>query len=330
MGQRVRRKPGGVQEWVHILALVQLAGNGVSVVIDPLRCPVDPLSALMAGPVRKVFLGGGQDAALLRKSGVEPINVVDVGEVALSLFGRKEDGMAALASRIFGMSLDKTVRRADWMTRPLNPALLAYAHQDAELTLDIYRWMAERHTPELRAHERRHLDPGLSEDAPEWLRQVTSRGPMDPPEVLKHHGLDRERDAEYLMSVFRNELSVSSSPRLVNRLLRAAGDLELRPLLEDALTYRTSHSSLVRSAVARAIGRLAETDQGLALLDGMVNDASAEVKNSVAAAVKDLKSPKEPAADAEPDGEADTATLGDDAMAALARLRDELSNGEVG
>ena len=55
--------------------------------------------------------------------------------------------MAALSRRIFGLSLDKSVRRTDWMHRPLNPALLAYAYRDAELTLLIYRWFQE-HYPE--------------------------------------------------------------------------------------------------------------------------------------------------------------------------------------
>ncbi|MGI8967920.1 MAG: hypothetical protein ACR2GA_02300, partial [Chloroflexota bacterium] len=35
MGQRVERHPGGLQEWTHILALVQLAAGNLSVIVDP-------------------------------------------------------------------------------------------------------------------------------------------------------------------------------------------------------------------------------------------------------------------------------------------------------
>lgn len=59
MGQRMIRRPGGVQEWKHILALIQLASDEVSVVVDPLRCSdLSPLTPLLGGKTTKVFLGG--------------------------------------------------------------------------------------------------------------------------------------------------------------------------------------------------------------------------------------------------------------------------------
>src|SRR5947209_16838964 len=113
MGQRMIRRPGGVQDWKHILALIQVASDEVSVVVDPLRCSdLSPLAPLLEGEATKVFLGGGQDVALLDAAGIPPVNVADVGEVAYAVFGRREDGMAALSKRILDLSLDKTVRRA--------------------------------------------------------------------------------------------------------------------------------------------------------------------------------------------------------------------------
>src|SRR5436305_1650803 len=98
MGQRMIRHPGGVQEWKHILALVQIASSDVSIVVDPLRCSdLSPLAPLLAGTATKVFLGGGQDVALLEAAGIPACNVADVGEVAYAVFGRREDGMAALS-----------------------------------------------------------------------------------------------------------------------------------------------------------------------------------------------------------------------------------------
>ena len=162
MGQRAERKAGGYQEWVHILALIQIASPELSVAIDPLRISkLQLLAPLMGGPVRKVFLGGGQDASLLERSGIPARSIVDVGEVALAIFGRREDGMAALAHRVFGISLDKTVRRADWLVRPINPVLLAYAHRDAELTLLLFRWFEREYPEVVKYHERYELDPQL-------------------------------------------------------------------------------------------------------------------------------------------------------------------------
>ena len=86
MGQHVERRPGGVQEWTHILALIQIASESLSVVIDPLRCrDLSPLRPLLAGKTRKVFLGGGQDSALLESAGIPAHNIVDVGEIALAV-----------------------------------------------------------------------------------------------------------------------------------------------------------------------------------------------------------------------------------------------------
>ena len=198
MGQRMRRKPGGQQEWRHILALIQLAAGDLSLVVDPLRCSVAPLAKVFAGPARKVLLGGGQDVTMLANAGSPLEHIVDIGEIARSVLGPREDGMAALANRIFGINIDKTVRRTDWMVRPLNPALLAYAHQDAELTLEIYAWLADRYPIEVGYHERRHFDTPLSPDTPEWLRDAVARGQLDIRAIVRERGIDPEAEREHL------------------------------------------------------------------------------------------------------------------------------------
>lgn len=321
MGQRVQRRPGGVQEWVHILALIQIAGGDLSVVVDPLRCSVDALAPLLAGSTRKVFLGGGQDAALLEKAGIPTRNVVDVGEIALALFGHREDGMAALAQRIFGLSLDKTVRRADWMVRPLDPVLVAYAHRDAELTLMIYQWFAEHYPAALAMHERRYFDPGLSGAAPEWLRDMVSRPTSDALAVAMEHGLTPEADGEQMAAAVRVELRGAGAPRLINRLLRLGADLQLKPLLPDVLPYTESLSSMLRGSAARAVGHLSEPEEGIPLLEQLAQDPLDDVKKAAQAALRDLRAPK---VTAEPDEEEAQPQLDDNAMAALLRLKASL------
>jgi len=326
MAQRLERKPGGYQQWLHVLALIQLASDTLSVVVDPVRCTdLSPLRRFMAGTTRKVFLGGGQDAALLERSGIPARNVVDVGELALAIFGRREDCMAALARRIFGLSLDKTVRRADWLARPLNPTLLAYAHRDAELTLLIYRWF-QRSYPEVTSlHERLELDPILPITAPAWLREALSRPTIDPLIVLAVHGLDAVNDADQLAADVRDALRKSTAPRQINRLMRIAGELGLKSLVGDIAPFVDSASSLIRAATARAIGQLADLETGVPILEGLKQDPIEDVRKAAEAGLRELRAPK--VAAAEPQSEEEEASsLGETALSALERLRRQLQD----
>jgi hypothetical protein len=324
MAQRVERKPGGLQQWRHVLALIQLAGGDLSVVVDPLK--VQDLSALrpiMAGPARKVFLGGGQDASLLEGAGIPARNIADVGEIALALFGRREDGMAALAQRIFGISLDKTVRRADWLARPINPVLLSYAHRDAELTLAMYEWFVERYPDVVRYHERAELEPRPPAGTARWLAEILNRGGQDPLVTLMQMGLDPSSDGEKLAADVRAALGKATAPRQINKLLRLSGDLGLRAVLPVVSEYVSSPSSMLRSTAARVIGQLADQEEGEALVKPLLEDPIDEVKRSAEAAIRELKSPTvEPELE---EAEEETA-LGGSALEALQRLRAEMES----
>ena len=320
MAQRVERKPGGIQEWKQVLALIQIASHEYSVVIDPVRCrDLTPLKPLLAGKTRKVFLGGGQDAALLEKAGIPARNIVDVGEVALAIFGRRQDGMAALAERIFGISLDKSVRRADWLARPLNPVLLAYAHRDAELTLLIYDWFRLNY-PEVSAlHEREILDPVLPAVTPAWLKDAFDRAAADAVAVVMEHDLDPARDSGPLAEDVRAALKESCAPRQMSRLLRIAGELGLRDVLPDVLPLVDSPSSVIRGAAARAIGQLADRQTGGPILKQLKADPIDDVKKAAEAGQRDLKAQGKAVPVAEADEEPQS-SLGDNALSALRQL----------
>lgn len=323
MVQRVERRPGGYQEWIQVLALIQIASEEVSAVIDPVRCrDLSALRPFMRGPTRKVFLGGGQDDSLLRQAGIPARNIVDVGEIALALFGRRQDGMAALAGRIFGISLDKTVRRTDWLARPLNPVLLAYAHRDAELTLLIYRWLQDHYPDVVLLHERPELDPQLPSSAPDWLREVAYRSSSDPLAIVMDEGLDLEKDAERMAEDIRSALRESRAPRQTNRLLRVAGDLGLRALLPDVVPYAESQSSMLRAASARAIGQLAELDTGEPILQRLRQDPIEDVKKAADSALRELRAPRVLAQ--EPVSELETSSLDDGTRSALEQLLQQM------
>lgn len=303
MAQRLLRKPGGVQEWQHILGLLQVASDTLSVVVDPVRVTsLEPLRPLLSGKTRKVFLGGGQDVALLEREQLPVRNIIDVGEAAYGLFGRREDGMAALSTRIFGLSLDKTVRRTDWLARPLNRMLINYAFQDAELTILIYRWFQVNHPQLIEMHTRRELEPELPPSTPLWLREAALRTSTNPTEILTEHGLDPSRDAERIADDLRTAMrAMSRAPRRVNRLVRVASELGITQMLPDIAPLADSQSSLLRAAAARALGRLGTSEESTAVLERLAQDPLEDVRKAAEAGMRDLKKPKTPAASADDD-----------------------------
>lgn len=333
MGQRMRREMGGERIWSHVIALVQIASDHLSAVIDPLRCAdLSPLMPLMHGPARKVFLGGGQDAALLGREDLLPRNVVDVGEVALGLFGRKQDGMAALALRIFGLTLDKTVRRTDWLSRPLNGGLITYAHRDAELTLLIYHWFVKHYSAELRAHEREYLEPTAPPGTPPWLQEAMRRSSQDLGFVLTEHGLDTARDQDLITREVGCALDQARSPRQAGRLMRIAGDLHLADLAPAVAQRASEPSSITRAAVARSLGAIGNPEVAGPVLDKLAEDPLEDVRTAVEHARKAMERAKaapedEEAADTGKAEESD-GSLDDETRAALQRLLENLSAGE--
>lgn len=306
MAQRLVRKPGGIQEWRHVLGLLQLASDSLSVVIDPLKVKsLRPLGALMTGPSRKVFLGGGQDVALLEREQLDVRNVIDVGEAAYALFGRREDGMAALSRRIFGINLDKTVRRTDWLARPLNRMLIDYAFQDAELTLLIFRWFQSNYPDLVELHARRELEPALPRSAPAWLQEAVLRTATSPADILAEHGLDLSRDSDQISSAIVAAMrEMTHAPRRINRLVRVASELALTQLLPDIIPLAGSRSSLLRAGAARAVGRLGTPEEATPILERLSADPLDDVRKAAEAGMRDLKRPKQqtvPAEDPEPE-----------------------------
>lgn len=324
MGQLVDRRPGGVQRWYHVPALLQIASSSLSVVVDAVRVKdLSPLQPAMNGTARKIFLGGGQDVALLRAEKLAPHNIIDVGEVALGLFGRRQDGMAALSQRIFGITLDKTLRRTDWLARPLHPGLIRYAHQDAELTLLIYCWLREHYPEAVAAHEREHFEPPLSR-SPEWLQQAIRRSALEPQLILAENQLDVTRDRAELVADVRAALSTATAPRVVNRLLRVAADLTLDEMVSDALGFADSPSGIVRAAAARTLGRLGSREPDvMETLQRLRSDALEDVRKAAESAARELKKPKVEVAEEEAEAEP---VLNDEVLSALQQLRDSLDS----
>jgi ribonuclease D len=115
--------------------------------VDPLAVPdLGRFGALLGDPaVEVVFHDADYDLRLLeRQYGFRARALFDT-RVAAQFLNEPGIGLAALLEKHFGVKLDKKFQRADWSTRPLSDAMLAYAATDTH------------HLPALRDLLRDHL-----------------------------------------------------------------------------------------------------------------------------------------------------------------------------
>ena len=123
------------------LALVQVAAGKTVACIDPLAIkdlsPLDEL--LMKEEVIKIFHAGRQDLEVFfDRLGQVPMPIFDT-QIAASLLGMGEQtGYANLVKKMCSITLDKAHVRADWMRRPLDDGVIAYAADDVRYLPEIY------------------------------------------------------------------------------------------------------------------------------------------------------------------------------------------------
>jgi len=117
--------------------LVQLrrAGAG-TVLVDPV--PLPDLSSLgeAVADVEWVLHAASQDLPCLAEVGMRPTTIFDT-ELAGRLLGYEKVGLGAMVERLLGLSLEKGHSAADWSTRPLPRAWLAYAALDVEVLVEL-------------------------------------------------------------------------------------------------------------------------------------------------------------------------------------------------
>ena len=128
--------------YTHRAYLVQLrrAGAGTAL-IDP--TPFEDLRVL-ADAIRDaewVLHAASQDLPCLAEIGLLPTRLFDT-ELAARITGFERVGLAALTETLLGYALEKHHSAADWSTRPLPQAWLAYAALDVELLLELRELLA--------------------------------------------------------------------------------------------------------------------------------------------------------------------------------------------
>ena len=163
------------------LCLVQLAGAGEAVAVDPLAPGIDlaPLVALMDDPtILKVMHAARQDLEIFfRLAGRLPEPFYDTQIAAMVCGFGEEVAYETLVNEIARARLDKASRFTDWARRPLSPAQLAYAIGDVTHLRTIYEQLSRRIAAAGReswvAEELRYLlDPMLYQPDPAdaWRR----------------------------------------------------------------------------------------------------------------------------------------------------------------
>ena len=124
-----------------LLALLQIADDQHSILIDPLRInDWTPLQRLFAGDTLFVMHSCSEDLEVFRKHiGTQPKKLVDT-QIACAFLGKGDAlGYANMVLALRGIEIDKSETRSDWMQRPLTESQKAYAREDVRWLLGIYR-----------------------------------------------------------------------------------------------------------------------------------------------------------------------------------------------
>ena len=138
------------------LALIQVAWDGQTALVDPLAVDVAPLRHLLAGPGLCIMHAASQDIEILERAcGTIPSTLVDT-QVAAGFVGLGSPGLGVLLERQLGVRLRKADRLTDWLRRPLPDDAAHYAATDVIHLVDL--WASLRSELEARGRVRWLLD----------------------------------------------------------------------------------------------------------------------------------------------------------------------------
>lgn len=134
------------------LSLIQIISRSDKVIIDVLSgIDICKLKNLLINPdIVKVFHAPLQDFEIfLHYFKVLPQNIFDTQIAAVFAYvTQRLVGYDVLAKLLLDVYIDKTLQKANWLTRPLKPSLLEYAIKDTEYLIPMYDILSERLTQE--------------------------------------------------------------------------------------------------------------------------------------------------------------------------------------
>ncbi|MDG1436890.1 MAG: ribonuclease D [Rickettsiaceae bacterium] len=131
------------------LSIIQIASGSDQIIIDVLSgIDISGLKTIIANEnIVKVFHAPGQDFDIfLHLFGELPKNVFDT-QTAAGVVGLDDImGYGRLCKELLHINLDKTMQKANWLTRPLRKELLDYAIKDVEYLVPLYRELSKTMT----------------------------------------------------------------------------------------------------------------------------------------------------------------------------------------
>jgi ribonuclease D len=129
------------------LCLIQMAGSGLEVAVDPLAgLDLSRFYALMANAaVVKVFHAARQDVEIIfQEAGIIPTPIFDTQIAAMALGHGEAISYGGLVKKLLKRTHDKTYQSIDWCQRPLGPRQIEYALGDVTHLRDIYTKLSKR------------------------------------------------------------------------------------------------------------------------------------------------------------------------------------------
>lgn len=125
------------------LALLQVAWDDTSVLIDPLALDLAGLADVFATGATVVVHAASQDLEVLALAcGAVPTKLFDT-QVAAGFTGLSTPSLAVLLERFLHVRLPKADRLTDWLQRPLGPDARTYAAGDVDHLLEVHRLLVE-------------------------------------------------------------------------------------------------------------------------------------------------------------------------------------------
>jgi ribonuclease D len=120
------------------LALVQIAGAGEIVLIDPLSCDLSCLRKLFASPSLAVLHAAQQDLDVLTHAvGAVPVHLFDT-QLAAGFLGYSTPSLVSLLQSELKVTAAKGDRLTDWLRRPLTDDQCEYAASDVAYLLQLH------------------------------------------------------------------------------------------------------------------------------------------------------------------------------------------------
>lgn len=119
------------REYGFKLFLLQIFDGEKCYLVDPLAFKnLQPLWTIFEDPsICKVAYACTEDVQILKINNCKPLNIFDL-QVAAKLCNHPANSFSDLVSDIFNVTVDKSLQRSNWRTRPLNNAQQIYASND--------------------------------------------------------------------------------------------------------------------------------------------------------------------------------------------------------